>query len=84
MPLAISRTLADASADAVADWQDIIGVTVSTLLHSDEVGTDVDTLTYSLLDPSDAAQGGVTLGPFDDRRQRMLFHSTATLRSYAR
>jgi type IV pilus assembly protein PilW len=72
------------AAEAVADWQDIVGVTVSTLLRSDEIGTDVDSETYSLLDPLDDAQGGATLGPFDDRRQRMLFNSTATLRSYAR
>jgi type IV pilus assembly protein PilW len=71
-------------ANLVGNWQNVIGVTVSTLLRSEAVGTDVDTLTYSLLDPADANQGGVTVGPFNDRRWRMLFTSTATLRSYAR
>lgn len=75
---------ADGGGGPAVDWNNVIGVTVSLLMRSEETGTDVDTQTYTLLDPADAAQGGATLGPFNDRRQRMQFTSTATLRSYAR
>lgn len=68
------------SADLVTDWNDVISVSLSLLARSEEVGTDVDTATYNLLDP---ALGGLALGPFDDRRQRMVFTTTAAVRNRA-
>ncbi len=68
------------SADLVGDWDNVISVSIALLAYSVEVGTDVDSATYPLLDPS---IGGVTLGPYDDRRQRMLFTTTAALRNRA-
>jgi type IV pilus assembly protein PilW len=68
------------AADEIDDWNDIISVNLSLLVRSEETGTDVDTATYELLD---GALGGMTLGPFDDRRQRMLFTTTAAVRNRA-
>jgi type IV pilus assembly protein PilW len=68
------------SADDIGDWNDIISVNLALLVRSEEVGLDLDTSTYQLLEP---ALGGMTLGPFDDRRQRMLFTTTAAVRNRA-
>ena len=68
------------SADAIDDWDDVISVNLALLARSEETGLEVDTSTYELLE---AALGGLTLGPYDDRRQRMLFTSTAALRNRA-
>jgi type IV pilus assembly protein PilW len=62
-------------ADSVTDWSSIVSVSLSLLARSEEVGTDVDTQTYDLL--------GTVLGPFNDRRQRLLFTTTAALRNVA-
>lgn len=63
------------TANLVGNWANIVSVSVSLLVRSEEVGTDVDTSTYNLL--------GTNLGPFNDRRQRMLFTTTAALRNVA-
>ena len=68
------------SADAVADWNTVISVNLAMLVRSEETGNEVDESTFQLLEP---ALGGMTLGPYDDRRQRMLFTTTATLRNRA-
>ena len=68
------------SADAIDDWDDIISVNLALLARSEETGLEVDTSTYELLEPD---LGGLTLGPYDDRRQRMLFTTTAALRNRA-
>ncbi|MEX0733432.1 MAG: PilW family protein [Steroidobacteraceae bacterium] len=68
------------SADDIGDWDDVISVNFSLLARSEEIGPDVDGSTYQLLEP---ALGGMTLGPYDDRRQRMLFTTTAALRNRA-
>jgi type IV pilus assembly protein PilW len=68
------------AADEIDDWNDIIGVNLALLVRSEEIGPDLDTSTYDLLE---GAIGGMTLGPFDDRRQRMLFTTTAALRNRA-
>ena len=43
------------------------------LVRSEQTGTDIDSQTYNLL--------GTNVGPFNDRRQRMLFVTTAALRT---
>ncbi len=68
------------SADLVDDWDTIISVNLALLLRSEESGLDLDESTYQLLEP---ALGGVTIDPADDRRQRMLFTTTAALRNRA-
>jgi len=68
------------SADEIDDWDTIISVNLALLLRSEESGLDLDEATYQLLEP---AIGGVTIDPADDRRQRMLFTTTAALRNRA-
>ncbi len=69
------------AADEIDDWDDVISVNLALLIRSEESGLEEDVSTYQLLEP---ALGGVTLGPFDDdRRQRMLFTTTAALRNRA-
>jgi type IV pilus assembly protein PilW len=68
------------SADEIDDWDTIISVNLALLLRSEESGVDRDEATYQLLEP---AIGGVTIDPDDDRRQRMLFTTTAALRNRA-
>jgi type IV pilus assembly protein PilW len=63
------------AANAVTNWSNIVSVSVSLLARSDQVGTDVDSQTYTLL--------GTNVGPFNDRRTRMLFTTTAALRNVA-
>ena len=68
------------SANAVANWDNVLSVTISMLIRSEEQGTDVDSNTYALLP---AAVGGKTLGPYNDRRMRMVFTTTIALRNRA-
>jgi type IV pilus assembly protein PilW len=68
------------SASAVVDWNRIISINVSMLIRSEEYGTSTDTRTYQLLEPG---VGGRLLGPYGDRRQRMMFTTTAALRNRA-
>ena len=68
------------SADNVANWDNVLSVTISMLIRSDEEGTDVDSNTYDLLP---ALVGGKTLGPYNDRRMRMVFTTTIALRNRA-
>jgi type IV pilus assembly protein PilW len=66
------------SATGVTNWYDVVSVTLSMLVRSEESGTNVDGNTYTLLD---ASLGGQTLGPYSDRRQRMVFTTTIALRN---
>jgi len=67
-------------ADSVGNWVNVISVNVSLLMRSAEAGTEEDNVTYELL--TDDA-GGEEYGPFGDRRQRMLFTTTAAVRNRA-
>jgi type IV pilus assembly protein PilW len=68
------------SATDVTNWDDVMLVNYAVLVRSDEQGTEVDNKTYQLLE---AAVGGRTLGPFNDRRSRMVFTTSITLRNRA-
>ena len=68
------------AADAVANWDRVLSVSMAMLVQSDESGTRTDVNTYPLLP---AGIGGQTLGPFNDRRQRMVFTTTIALRNRA-
>lgn len=68
------------AANAVANWDNVLSVSLSMLIRSAEEGTDVDAKTYPLLT---AAVGGRTLGPYNDRRMRMVFTTTIALRNRA-
>ena len=62
------------TADAVADWTQVVTVRVSLLMRSpDEFGTDVDSRTYDV--------NGVIFNPVDDRRERQVFTTTIALRN---
>jgi type IV pilus assembly protein PilW len=70
--------IADAynSANAVANWGNVITVSVALLVRSpDEYGNDPDAKTYTLLDNTFTAPG--------DRHLRQIFATTATLRNRA-
>lgn len=67
-------------ANLVANWDNVLSVTVSMLIRSREEGLDVDSKQYTLLTP---ALGGRTFGPFNDRRMRMVFTTTIALRNRA-
>jgi hypothetical protein len=62
------------------DWNRIISINVSMLIRSEEYGTSTDGRSYQLLA---TAVGGKLLGPYGDRRQRMMFTTTAALRNRA-
>ena len=63
------------NARAVTNWNNVVAVQVSFLVRTpDEDGTLDDTQTYQLLDAP-------ALGPFNDRRQRMVFATTISLRN---
>jgi type IV pilus assembly protein PilW len=62
------------SAAAVADWRQVISLSLALLVRSPETGVELDTRTYTLLDAP-------VLGPFNDRRQRSLFTTTVVLRN---
>jgi type IV pilus assembly protein PilW len=68
------------AANVVADWNDVMSVSVALLVRSEQTGGETDTKTYQLLP---AAAGGVLVDPVDDRRMRMVFTTTATLRNRA-
>jgi type IV pilus assembly protein PilW len=63
------------AANAVTNWANIVSVSVSLLVRSELSGNDIDAQTYNVL--------GTNVGPFNDRRQRMLFTTTAALRNVA-
>jgi type IV pilus assembly protein PilW len=64
------------AADVISDWANVISVSVSLLVRSEEAsGTETDTVTYDLL--------GTVAGPFNDNFQRMQFNTTAALRNRA-
>lgn len=65
------------TADAVADWIDVISVSVALLARSlEEYGTDADARSYELLD--------VTVDAPGDRRLREVFTATASIRNRVR
>lgn len=66
------------NAGAVTNWDNVVSITVSLLLRSEtEENLDRDTRTYTMLD--------TVFDPNpDDRRQRALFTTTATLRNRTR
>jgi type IV pilus assembly protein PilW len=62
------------SADAVADWSDVLSVEITLLARAmDEYGTDTDTVVYTL--------GGMTFDPVNDRRLRQVFSTTVGVRN---
>jgi type IV pilus assembly protein PilW len=68
------------AANNVTNWDNVLSVNYALLVRSEEIGSQVDAKTYQLLP---AAAGGRTLGPFSDRRSRMVFTSTIALRNRA-
>ena len=66
------------AADGVGNWYEVVSVTLAMLIRSEESGTNIDGNKYSLLP---TALGGRTLGPFKDRRQRMVFTNTIAVRN---
>jgi type IV pilus assembly protein PilW len=65
------------SADNVADWNDVISVSVALLARSlEEYGSDTDQRSYNLLDEVVAAPA--------DRRLREVFTATASIRNRVR
>jgi len=68
------------AANSVGNWDRVMSVTISMLIRSEQSGTSTDTNTYTLLP---AAVGGRVFGPFNDRRQRMVFTTTIALRNRA-
>lgn len=63
-------------ADEVADWGDVISVSIALLVRSaDQYGTRIDSQNYTLLDKTFTAPG--------DRHMRQVFVTTATLRNRA-
>lgn len=75
-----SDRIADAyySANNVTNWYDVVSVTLSMLIRSEESGTNVDANSYQLLP---TGLGGKSLGAYNDRRQRMVFTTTVALRN---
>jgi type IV pilus assembly protein PilW len=62
------------TSDSVTDWSRVVNVRVALLVRSmDEYGSQRDTATYPLL--------GETVAAFNDRRDRRVFMTTATLRN---
>ncbi len=62
------------TANAVADWDEVVAVRVSLLLRApDEYGTETDT--------SDYLVNGTLFDPVDDRRVRQVFTTTIALRN---
>ena len=68
------------AANDVINWNSIISVNLSMLIRSEEYGTNIDSKTYTLLT---TAVGGKVLAAYNDRRQRMMFTTTAALRNRA-
>lgn len=71
------------AATSTLNWDNVISVSLALLAQSDATGTDIDRGAYPMLTPSNATLGGKTLGPYNDRRQRMLFTTTAVVRNRA-
>ena len=67
-------------ANSVTNWDNVMSVTLSMLIRSDEEGTDVDGKTYQLLP---TAVGGKLIAAANDRRMRMVFSTTIALRNRA-
>lgn len=61
------------TADAVADWTQVLSADVTLLARADEYGSDIDTANYNL--------GGVQFNPVDDRRLRQVFSTTIGVRN---
>ncbi|HET6628786.1 MAG TPA: PilW family protein [Woeseiaceae bacterium] len=62
------------SADAVANWRDVLSVEINLLARAgEEYGTDTDTAVYTL--------GSTTFDPVDDRRLRQVFSTTVGVRN---
>jgi type IV pilus assembly protein PilW len=62
------------SADAVADWSQVVTVRVSLVMRSpEEYGTETDDRTYDV--------NGTIFNPVDDRRERHVFTTTIALRN---
>jgi type IV pilus assembly protein PilW len=58
----------------VADWTNIVAAKIAVLIRTpEETGTETDEQEYDLL--------GETIDPPDDRRQRIVFTTTANLRN---
>jgi type IV pilus assembly protein PilW len=69
------------TASGVANWANIISVSIAVLVRSPaETGLETDSRSYLLLG-GNAVTGGKTLGPFNDRRQRSVFTTTVALRN---
>jgi type IV pilus assembly protein PilW len=64
-------------ADVVANWGNVISVSLAVLMRSPDAGGDEapSTQTFDML--------GVAVGPFTDRRPRILFTTTAAVRNRA-
>ena len=67
-------------ANSVTNWDNIISVSLALLVRSEASGNNVDANSYQLLS---TALGGKTLGPYNDRRQRVVFSTTVALRNRA-
>jgi type IV pilus assembly protein PilW len=63
------------NADAVANWNNVLSVSIAILMRSPDQGSDAaaTTRTYNML--------GTVVGPFADRRPRILFTTTAAIRN---
>ncbi len=62
------------SADAVGNWEDVLGVEISLLARgAEEHGADTDTVVYTL--------GDMTFNPVDDRRLRQVFSTSIGVRN---
>jgi type IV pilus assembly protein PilW len=68
------------SAAAVTNWDNVLSVSYSLLIRSDDVGTDRDNKTYQLLT---AGVGGANIPAANDRRSRLMFTTTVALRNRA-
>ena len=64
------------NADDVVSWNNVIAVTIAVLLRSPDEGMDAaGDQTWDML--------GTEVGPFDDKRPRIMFTTTATVRNRA-
>lgn len=64
------------NADDVVDWNRVIAVSIAVLLRSPDEGLDASgDQTWDML--------GTEVGPFDDKRPRIMFTTTATVRNRA-
>jgi hypothetical protein len=64
----------------VTNWDNVLSVSYSLLIRSDDVGTDRDNKTYQLLT---AGVGGANIPAANDRRSRLMFTTTVALRNRA-